>query len=247
MNDNYLQRLGIGFIISMILVLTLFQWTFPVKEEKSPAMLDELVTMSFVPLADAPTILEKEKKQKVKKVALAKANIKLVDEVKKDVQIALETKEPVVNNDSISFQEAPQNLSGKAKQEPVEVVKKRIKESEPEVFVAVEEMPRFGDCMTSGRGKLDDCSTQQLLKFIGEKVVYPSIAKELGITGRVIAQFVVERNGEVSHVKILRTPNRELGQEVIRVLKRMPKWKPGKQQGVPVRVKYIIPVVFDVE
>ena len=247
MNDNYAQRFGIGFIIALIFVLTMFQWTFPVKEVVSNTILDELSDMEHLELAQAPTVIEKAKKEKVKKVELEKANIKLVDDVKIDFEVEIEKKEVIALVDSVHFAENSIIVKKAVRKPPVRVPKPPKKREKTDVFVAVEEMPRFGDCEVSGRGKLDDCTTKKLLRFLGDELHYPTLAREAGISGRVIAEFVVEKDGSIGQVKILRDIGGGCGQEAVRVLKQMPKWHPGRQQGEPVRVKYIIPVVFQTE
>lgn len=242
MNDNYNQRFGIGFILAMIFVLIMFHWTFPARDIE-PRIAASMLEMNHVVLAPEPTVLEEEKKKIVKKVELKKANIKLVNDVKIEVDVELEKKETVDVIDSSMFkQKGP--IAKVVKKTPIKKIKKRRKKEQKEIFRAVEEMPRFGDCEVSGRGKLDDCSTQKLLAFIGDNIKYPTLASEIFVEGRVIAEFIVETDGSVSHVKILRDIGAGCGEETIRVLKKMPKWKPGRQQGIPVRVKYILPVLF---
>jgi protein TonB len=81
-------------------------------------------------------------------------------------------------------------------------------------------------------------------KFLGDKIKYPSAAKEAGTQGRVILQFVVEKDGSLTDIKVMREPGNGLGDEATRVLKLAPKWTPGIQNGKPVRVQYTIPVNF---
>ena len=106
------------------------------------------------------------------------------------------------------------------------------KEEETKVFDVVEQMPSFpgGDA--------------ELMKFLSSHIKYPVVAEENGIQGRVIATFVVERDGSISDVKVIKSVDPSLDKEAIRVLKSMPKWIPGKQNGAPVRVKYTVPVTF---
>jgi len=85
---------------------------------------------------------------------------------------------------------------------------------------------------------------QKFYDFLGKKIQYPNAAKEAGTTGKVIMQFVVERDGSLTDIKVLREPGNGLGDEATRVLKIAPKWKPGIQNGKPVRVQYTIPVNF---
>ena len=112
------------------------------------------------------------------------------------------------------------------------VVDEKPKEEETKIFDVVEQMPSFpgGDA--------------ELMKFLGSHIKYPSIAEENGISGRVIATFVVERDGSITDVRILKSVDPSLDKEAIRVLQSMPRWIPGKQNGSPVRVKYTVPVTF---
>ena len=84
-----------------------------------------------------------------------------------------------------------------------------------------------------------------MMKFIAENIQYPVIAMEKGIQGRVICQFVVEKDGSISNIQVVRTSgDASFDKEGVRVISTMPKWKPGKQRGKPVRVTYTIPVNF---
>ena len=109
-----------------------------------------------------------------------------------------------------------------------------VEEEEEEViFMVVETMPEFPG------------GQQALFKYLAENVKYPVIAQENGIQGRVICQFVVNKDGSIVDVVAVRSSGEpSLDKEAIRVIKSMPKWKPGKQRGKPVRVKYTVPVNF---
>ena len=109
-----------------------------------------------------------------------------------------------------------------------------VEEEEEEViFMVVESMPEFPG------------GQQALYKYLAENVKYPVIAQENGIQGRVICQFVVNKDGSIVDVVAVRSSGEpSLDKEAIRVIKSMPKWKPGKQRGKPVRVKYTVPVNF---
>ena len=105
-------------------------------------------------------------------------------------------------------------------------------EATDEIFVVVEQQPEFPG------------GTTALMKFLGDNIRYPVIAQENGIQGRVIMNFVVERDGSISDVQIVRGQDPSLDREAERVIKTMPKWKPGQQRGKPVRVRFTLPVVF---
>ena len=104
---------------------------------------------------------------------------------------------------------------------------------EETIYVVVEEEPDFPGGM------------EALLKYLQENIQYPQLAKENNITGKVFVTFVVEKDGRVTQVKLLRDIGGGCGNEAMRVVKAMPKWKPGKQQGRPVRTQFNLPVVFN--
>ncbi len=103
---------------------------------------------------------------------------------------------------------------------------------EQQVFVVVEEMPEFPGGMNA------------LNKFLGKNIKYPQIAADNGIQGRVFIKFVVEKDGSVGETVVARGVDKSLDNEAQRVIKKMPKWKPGKQRGKAVRVWYTVPVNF---
>jgi protein TonB len=101
--------------------------------------------------------------------------------------------------------------------------------------VVVEEMPEFPGGVTA------------LRKYLAESVKYPVIAQENGIQGKVYVNFVVNKDGSVSNAKIARGVDPSLDQEALRVVSTLPKWKPGKQRGQPVRVSYTVPINFQLQ
>ena len=83
-----------------------------------------------------------------------------------------------------------------------------------------------------------------MMKFLSDNIKYPADAIKNGIQGRVITNFVVEKDGSLSDVKVVRGINPLLDTEATRVIRSMPKWKPGTQKGQAVRVRFTLPVVF---
>ena len=114
-----------------------------------------------------------------------------------------------------------------------EVVEEEVVEQE--IFQIVEEMPQFPG------------GEQKLMEFVAKNIKYPQIARETGIQGRVFVGFVVEPDGSISNVKLLRGIGGGCDEEAMRVIKSLPKWKPGKQRGKAVRVSYQIPVFFKLQ
>jgi protein TonB len=106
---------------------------------------------------------------------------------------------------------------------------------EEKVFVSVEEMPEYPG------------GNQALLKYISENLIYPQDAQINNIQGRVILKFVVNRNGSVDRIEIIRSIDSLLDNEAIRVVKTLPKFKPGKQGGMPVPVWFSLPVLFKID
>lgn len=125
-----------------------------------------------------------------------------------------------------------------AKEEVVAPVSPEAKEApadstaKEEVFMVAEQMPEYPGGM------------KEMLKFLQENVKYPENAMKNNVQGRVIVQFVVEKDGTPTEFKVVRAVDPDLDAEALRVLKTMPKWKPGMQKGEVVRVKYTVPVTF---
>ena len=114
--------------------------------------------------------------------------------------------------------------------EPEPVVEKK---PEPEkIFVAVEQPAEFPGGQAA------------MMKWLSNNIRYPEAAQQNGISGRVVVKFVVERDGSVSSPTIVKGVDRDLDQEALRVVKRMPKWQPGKNNGQPVRSYFNLPVTF---
>lgn len=105
-------------------------------------------------------------------------------------------------------------------------------EEENKVFDIVEQQPMFPGGQTA------------LMKYLSEHTKYPVVAQENGVQGRVTVQFVVEKDGSISDVHVLKGVDPSLDKEAVRVVKSMPRWTPGKQNGINVRVNYRVPVLF---
>ena len=142
----------------------------------------------------------------------------------------------VVTNDTkitteVSFTEFDENTEVI---QQVEVVEEEIEDDQP--LLVAETMPSFqgGDLNT-------------FRNWVQQNVRFPQIALENGIQGRVVVTFVIEKDGRLTNIEVLQTPDRSLSDEAVRVLSKSPKWSPGKQRNQPVRVKYTLPVDFRVQ
>jgi periplasmic protein TonB len=155
-------------------------------------------------------------------------------------------KAPVVVNDTVEeglvsqedLANKPSNAPPPTEEEfaPKEEKKQVIEQAAPaEIFTVVEEQPNYpgGD--------------EARIKWLQENIKYPEEAKELGIQGKVFVTFVVEVDGSISDVRVLRGIGGGCDEEAIRVVKSMPKWIPGKQRGVPVRVQFNLPIKFTLQ
>jgi protein TonB len=155
---------------------------------------------------------------------------------------------PVIKDDAV--EEEPQKLQDEVKdiqvgtkdQEGEEIVAAPATETGPaettaEIFTVVEEQPEFPG------------GTAALIKFIQQNMQYPAMAREAGISGKCHLKFVVDETGGIGNVEILKgVPGcQECDKEAIRVVKAMPKWKPGKQTGRAVRVYYNLPINFKIQ
>ena len=122
------------------------------------------------------------------------------------------------------------NAAVEVKYTPVEVEEEEV--DEQEIFTIVEEMPEYPGGIAAA------------LKWIANELKYPAIAQENGVQGRVTVRFTINADGSVVDPAILRGVDPHLDKEALRVIGKMPKWKPGKQRGKAVRVSYNLPVRF---
>lgn len=161
-------------------------------------------------------------------------NVLKYDEEKKDLLRVYSDKYNADTSNGIIFIVTKEYAKSEdRKKDYVVVVKSKDKESKEEkVFDVVEQMPAFP-------GGMDE-----MMKYLSMNVRYPEAAKKAGLQGCVVVQFVVEADGSVSNAKVVRSVNEELDAEAVRVIEKMPKWKPGMQDGKAVRVRYNIPIAF---
>lgn len=155
--------------------------------------------------------------------------------IKPDEQIQ-EEEQPVLQKEVIEAKSAISNVSfDKGTDDiaaPVATEKNQITEEPDQPFVIVEQMPQFPG------------GEKEMMKFIKNNLRYPSLAAENGISGTVIVNFVVDRDGRITRIKVVRGIGGGCDEEAVRVLGKMPVWSPGKQGGKAVLVSYTVPFKF---
>lgn len=214
-------------------------------------MVEANKTVENTQVVELSSLEQKKKEAKVEKKEIIKTEPeKVVEKVKSSVKFTA----PVIKKDSEVKEEDEIKLEEVEKSNKAigsftvegndevggEVLKAKddIKAPEPpkheenKIFTVVEQMPMYpgGDAA--------------LMQYLSSNIHYPAVAAENGVQGRVVVGFVVERDGSITDVNVMRSVDPSLDREAVRVVKNMPRWTPGKQNGSAVRVKYQVPVTF---
>ena len=216
LENKRLLFVEIGFVVALLAVLLAFEWSS--KEKADTSLLaenKELIEEEIIPITQETPPPPPE----MAKIPILSDQIDIIDD---DVKI----------NDNIINLEDDANL-GVDIQDYVEEVKEEVVEEETIPFQLVEEKPKFQG------GDANDFT-----KWVNQRLVYPDVAKENGVQGRVMLQFTVGTDGSVSGVKVLRGVDPSLDKEAVRVVSMSPKWTPGKQRDRKVKVTYTFPVIF---
>ncbi len=169
------------------------------------------------------TVQEQEQQQPEQQKAKTQVLADVLTIVSNDTKI--ETPDLLFSDDASAFDDFEFEVE--------EVVENIVEE---EIFVTAEEMPTFqgGDL-------------SKFRNWVQNNVKYPQIALENGIQGIVVIKFVVEKDGKLSNIQVLQSPDKTLSDAAVQVLQKSPKWKPGKQRNKPVRVTYTLPVSFKIQ
>jgi len=206
----------IGLIITLIILLLAFGWKSSDRNYSSSETRDFVeIQEEMVPITE----------QKIKLLPPPPSNtavtIKIVEDdidVEDDIVIDAEANQETEIEEYIPYESQELEEEEDIGEEPI--------------FVVVESMPTFPDGMNN------------LMRYLSDNIKYPSQAREMGIQGKVFLSFVVEKDGSVTDVTLLRGIGGGCDEEAIRVVKNMPKWIPGKQRNIPVRVRFNLPVNF---
>ena len=216
LNNKKLLFVEIGLVLSLLITIAAFEYKTKEKQESVFAQENtELIEEEIIPITqDTPP-----PPPETPKIPVLSDQIDIVDD---NIKV----------DDNILNLEDDANL-GVEIMDYVEEVQEEVVEEEAIPFALVEEKPKFqgGDA-------------NQFSKWVSQHLEYPEIAKENGVSGRVMVQFTVNPNGTVSDVKVLRGVDPSLDKEAVRVIQSSPKWTPGKQRDRAVKVTYQFPVIF---
>ena len=216
-----LENKKLMFIQIGMIISLLIAWLAFEHKSYDKRTIDESLLNREVAIDEEMVEITKQEEQKPQPVEVPKQTTQL-EIVQDDVETEdLNINAEVEQNEVIEEYVAP------------EVVEEEVVEQE--IFQIVEEMPSF----PGGEAKL--------MEYVAKNIKYPQIARETGIQGRVFVGFVVEPDGSISNVKLLRGIGGGCDEEAMRVIKSLPKWKPGKQRGKAVHVSYQIPVFFKLQ
>ena len=218
LGNKKLLFLEVGLIISLGITLLGFNWTTDDVKKSSLEEREEYAEVEEVMITD-PLETPPPPPVEVPEISFSD-QIDIVDD---DIEV----------EDMIIDSEDDENFEITIMDYQDEVVEEEVVEEEAIPFQLVEEKPSFqgGDA-------------NQFSKWVNQRLVYPEIAKENGVQGRVTLQFTVEKDGSITKVKVLRGVDPSLDKEAIRVVSSSPKWKPGKQRDRAVPVTYTFPVIF---
>ena len=213
-----LENKKLMFIQIGMIISLLIAWMAFEHKSYDKREIDPSLLNREVVLDEEMVEITKQEEQKPQPVEVPKQTTQL-EIVQDDVEV-----EDIEINAEVDQQEVIEEYV------PVEVEEEEVVEQE--IFQIVEEMPSY----PGGEAKL--------MEYVAKNIKYPQIARETGIQGRVFVGFVVEPDGSVSNVKVLRGIGCGCDEEAVRVIKALPKWTPGKMKGEPVPVSYQIPINF---
>lgn len=216
LENKKLMFLEIGMIIALLIVFAAFEWT--TRETNVSTLEDDRVVVE----EEEIIAIEQNTPPPPPPAPEIPVLSDQIDIVEDDVKV----------EDIIINTEDDKNLGVEVKEYVAEVVEEVVEE-EAIPFQLVEKQPSF-----KGGGP------NEFTKWVNQRLVYPEIAKENGVQGRVTLQFTVEKDGSVTNVKVLRGVDPSLDKEAMRVVSSSPKWTPGRQRDRAVKVTYTFPVIF---
>lgn len=205
----------VGYILVLAVMFIAFEWT---KREK----------IETGEIIEAPMLMFEEEiipiTMQEKPVAPVPVEAKSLSETIEIVEDDADIEETIIASD--------EDMGEVVEIQNIENVVVADPEKEEEIFQVVEAMPEFPG------------GAAELMKWLQKNIKYPSISQENGVQGRVVVQFVVNRDGSIVDPVVIRSVDPYLDKEALRVVNAMPRWKPGEQRGKTVRVKFTLPIQF---
>jgi protein TonB len=205
-----------GLVISLGLVITAFEWKFydDLEVVSLGALEAEETEILDIPITEMPPPPPPVLQQP--EIIEVPDEEEIEQEVEMDLDVEIKEEKAVVKPIKIDAPPPPP----------------QVEEKEDEIFMVVENQPEPEGGMAA------------FYKYVGKEMDYPKQARRMGVEGRVFMQFVVDKDGSLTDIKVLKGIGSGCDEEAIRVLQAAPKWKPGKQRGRPVKVRMSIPIVF---
>ena len=219
----------IGLIVAMGLTLAAFEWTTfeeaDVISVLGPDVMDPIEE-------ERPPIT---RPQLPKPIETRPVNVELPPEIGEPDPITPPDPVPTIDSSFLSLEVDPDM---------------DIEDFDPEPFVddtpyvIVEDMPHWKTEKILSKDERKTFTDTEIFKFLKKNVKYPQMAKDAGIKGTVYVQYIINRQGNVDQIEVVRGVHPSLDKEAIRVVKRLPQFVPGKQRGLPVNVKFTLPIKF---
>lgn len=218
LNENDLLHFSIGLVLSMLFVIVMFEWkSYDVAELTSIGSTYETNNDDFLEIPPSEQTLPPPPPRRIQAVNIVEVHEEeIIDivEIDLDIDITEDTKFEDYDNT------------------PIEIELEEEEEETDEIFLIVEtpSVPIGGYA--------------QFYADVSEKMRYPSQARRLGVEGKVFVQFVVDKTGAITNVKVVKGIGAGCDEEAIKVIESMPNWSPAKQRGKPVRVMMVLPITF---
>jgi len=238
---NYAINFKIGLMVAMGFVVMAFNYT-----SKENRLADVDVGNKIFNVEDIEIVRTAHKKKLPPPALTLTEKTELVEEITEpdETENKPETISIDIEDDPVDFGEETgtgdvDEIEPEVDEEPLDIL------IEEPVRDFAEYMPSFGECdITLSKEEYKQCSDNSLLKYIANQIKYPAVARENGIEGRVIVKFVVDETGKIQNPKVLRGVSGGCSEEALRVLNKMPKWKPGRHGGRNVKVYFTLPIYF---
>lgn len=238
------------FQIGLIISLTMVFFAFNIETEPRQYEKVEDWELPYEILQDPPITRDlpkeppKPKPQSVKKIILPVKEIVEAPKEKVDPKPEPLPEKYVSSLPIVKKKEAPKVVKEKPKPKIVELPPEPVAEIPDSIYTFATVMPMYPGCKEDDYQLRKQCAEKRMLEFIYANIDYPPIARETGIEGLTVVQFVVDEEGSIAKINPLKKLGGGCTKEAIRVINKMPKWNPGIQNGRPVKVMFRLPITF---